>query len=258
MTPFPDRLNVLGVGVSATNLDEATDYVIRAALSGPRAGYVCVTGVHGVSEAQRDRRFRDILNNALLNTPDGMPMSWIGWSQGRRRMDRVYGPDLMLAVSDRGREHGLRHYYFGGREGVADRLAERMSRRFPGLDVVGTHCPPFRAMTDVELDALRRDVEAAAPHCLWVGLSTPKQERAASAFARDLDAHVILSVGAAFDFHAGLIPQAPRWMQRAGLEWLFRLIQEPRRLWKRYLINNPLFLLRITMQLTGLRRYSLE
>lgn len=250
------RANVLGVGLSATNLRAATDLLIQAVLEG-RRGYVCVTGVHGVTEAQGDPGFRRILNEAFLNTPDGMPMSWVGWAQGLKAMDRVYGPDLMLELSARSPGHGFRHFYYGGKDGVADLLSEKMKARFPGLQVAGSYSPPFRPLNDGERADLIRRVAACKPDFFWIGLSTPKQERAAAEFSQMLDAKIVLAVGAAFDFHAGLVSQAPRWMQRSGLEWLYRLYTEPRRLWKRYLINNPLFIFRIALQLTGLRKYTI-
>ncbi len=252
-----ERANILGVGLSAVNLPGATDLLVRAAVEGCR-GYVCVTGVHGVTEAQGDPGFRAILNGAFMNTPDGMPMSWVGWSQGFNKMDRVYGPDLMLEISARSPALGLRHFYYGGKEGVADRLAEKMQSRFPGLEVVGTYCPPFRPLNDAERAQLSERVAACKPDFFWIGLSTPKQERAAAEFCRSLDAKLFMAVGAAFDFHAGLVSQAPRWMQRSGLEWFYRLCTEPKRLWKRYLINNPLFIFRIALQLAGLRKYPME
>lgn len=249
--------NVLGVKLSATNLPTAADFLIRAAKARAR-GYVCVTGVHGVTEAQNDPAFRNILNNSFLNVPDGMPMSWVGWSQGFKEMDRVYGPDLMLAILEQGVPLELTHFFYGGKEGVAELLAEKMKGRFPGLQVVGTYCPPFRPLDDRERMDLEACVTACKPDFFWIGLSTPKQERAAAELCQSLDAKLFIAVGAAFDFHAGLVSQAPRWMQRTGLEWFYRLCTEPKRLWKRYLINNPLFIFRIALQLSGLRKYEIE
>lgn len=253
----PSIVNVLGVALSATNLLEATNLILDA-ISRGRRGYVCVTGVHGVTEAQNDREFRNILNNSLLNVPDGMPMSWIGWIKGHKTMDRVYGPDLMLDISERGVPLQIRHFYYGGKTGVAPLLKEKMIQRFPGLKVVGTYTPPFRALTDAEVDELKSTISELKPDIIWIGLSTPKQERCAADFFRLLDSTVFIAVGAAFDFHADLVSQSPHWMQRAGLEWLFRLIIEPKRLWKRYLINNPLFIFRIFLQLSGIRKYKLS
>jgi N-acetylglucosaminyldiphosphoundecaprenol N-acetyl-beta-D-mannosaminyltransferase len=248
------RVNVLGVGISALNLDEAVGHVARALESGGR-GYVCVTGVHGVSEAQADAEFRAILNQAWLNTPDGMPMVWMGKLQGMRSMGRVYGPDLMLRVCEYSSSRGHRHFLYGGADGVAQELKQRLETRYPGLQIVGARTPPFRALSVDEESELAREVARLKPDIVWVGLSTPKQERFMAEHWRKLDARLFFGVGAAFDFHTGRVRQAPRWMQRCGLEWLFRLGCEPRRLWRRYLKNNPLFLLRAGSQLSGLRRY---
>ncbi len=254
---FTPYANVLGVAISALDLPDATRWVVERATR-HAAGYVCVTGVHGVMEAQRDPTFLTLLNQATLNTPDGMPMSWVGWLQGQRQMERVYGPDLMLAVLEAGRTSGLRHYFYGGKPGVADQLAEKMKARFPGLCIAGTFCPPFRPLTETEWKALADEVERIQPDIFWIGLSTPKQERFAAEAVSRLNATLFIAVGAAFDFHSGLMPQAPRWMQRAGLEWLFRVWKEPRRLGGRYLRNNPAFLWAITLQLTGFRQYPLR
>lgn len=250
------RVNVLGVGISALNLDAAVSAVAHA-LDQKLRGYVCVTGVHGVSEAQQDETFRAILNRSFLTTPDGMPMVWMGWMQGFREMDRVYGPDLMLRVCELTAKKGGSHYLFGGGPGVADTLKQRLETRFAGLRIVGTYTPPFRPFTPAEEDKFIQHVAGCRPDIVWVGLSTPKQERFMAEFLGKLEATLLFGVGAAFDFHAGRVRQAPFWMQRSGLEWLFRLGCEPRRLWMRYLKNNPLFLLRAASQLAGIRKYPL-
>jgi len=253
----PRRVNVLGVGLSAIDLDSAVAAMARA-IETRTKGYICVTGVHGVSEAQSDPAFRTILNESFLNTPDGMPMVWMGRWQGFGGIRRVYGPDLMLRVCEYTHTRGLTHFFYGGAAGVAEDLKSRLEARFPGLKVAGTYSPPFRALTEAEEADLGARVRAARPDIFWVGLSTPKQEKFMAQHWRGLDATLFVGVGAAFDFHAGRVRQAPRWMQRSGLEWLFRLGCEPRRLWKRYLKNNPLFILRATLQLSGLRKYRLE
>ena len=251
------RANVLGVGVSAINTDVALARIARA-LESKIKGYICVTGVHGVSEAQNDPAFRAILNRAFLNTPDGIPTVWVGRFQGFRRMARVYGPDLMLAVCGYTAGRGYTHFLYGGAEGVAVELQRRLERRFPGIKIVGTYTPPFRPLNAAESEDFVHRVAAAKPDIVWVGLSTPKQEKFMAEYWQKLDTTLMFGVGAAFDFHAGRVRQAPRWMQRSGLEWLYRLGCEPRRLWWRYLKNNPLFVLRLLGQLTGLRRYSLD
>lgn len=267
---LPPRINVLGVGISVLTLDSAVDAVVSAIGSG-RQGYVTVTGVHGVSECQSDAELLRIHNESLLSTPDGVPLTWMGRLQGvdSARMSRVYGPDLMLRLLDRGQSEGLRHYFFGGREGVAELLRERLIERYPDAQIVGTYTPPFRPLMESEELQLLQELGELQPNCFWVGLSTPKQERIMAGLlarygteATDATAQlpaplVMFGVGAAFDLHAGLIPQAPSWMQRTGLEWLFRLLKEPRRLWKRYCKNNPIFLIRAALQITGLRKYEL-
>jgi N-acetylglucosaminyldiphosphoundecaprenol N-acetyl-beta-D-mannosaminyltransferase len=239
------------------NLDSAMAE-ITAALAQKRKGYVCVTGVHGVMEAQQDPELRRILNGAFLNTPDGVPMVWVGKVRGFRQMRRVYGPDLMLLLCEFTQKAGYTHFLYGGAEGVAPELKRRLEERFPGLKIVGTYTPPFRPLNPVEEAELAGSINSLKPDIIWVGLSTPKQEKFMAQFWRRLDVTLIFGVGAAFDFHAGRVRQAPRWMQRSGLEWFFRLCSEPRRLWKRYLRNNPLFLIRIFCQLTGLKKYPLD
>jgi N-acetylglucosaminyldiphosphoundecaprenol N-acetyl-beta-D-mannosaminyltransferase len=252
-----NRVNVLGVGVSVLNLPTALE-TIADAIRARRRGYVCVTGVHGVMEAQSDENFRRILNNALLCTPDGMPMVWLGKIHGHPEMRRVYGPDLLLEVCAWSQKNPCKHFFFGGAEGVAGLLAEKLQARFPKLEIAGTFTPPFRALEPAEENFLQEKIRAARPDILWVGLSTPKQEKFMAEFLPRLDVTLMIGVGAAFDFHSGRLPQAPRWMQRSGLEWFYRLCQEPRRLAKRYLRNNPLFAAKIFGQLAGLKKYPLE
>ena len=253
----PGRANVLGIGISAINLDLA-GAAVAAALERKARGYVCVTGVHGVMEAQGDARLRGILNGAFLNTPDGMPMVWVGKLQGFGHMGRVYGPDLMNRVCELSRRKGWTHFLYGGGDGVAQELQRRLEDKFPGLNIVGTWTPPFRPLDAAEEAELARTVNALKPDIFWVGLSTPKQEKFMAQYVEKLEVTLLFGVGAAFDFHAGRVRQAPRWMQRSGLEWLFRLCCEPRRLWRRYFSNNPRFAFRIICQLAGLKKYALE
>lgn len=253
----PPRFNVLGVGVHALSLDEARDRLV--ALRGQKhRGYVCCATAYNTNLARTDRTLRAAYNRAFLTTPDGMPLVWLGRWHGHCAITRVYGPDLMLAVCDAGRAVGLRHFFYGGAPGVAEQLRTALTARFPGLEVAGTFTPPFRELSPEEFVSLQQQIAAARPDVIWVGLSTPKQEKFMAAAANQLDAALLVGVGAAFDFLSGRVPQAPRWMQRSGLEWLHRLATEPRRLWRRYLVHNPMFVLRTLAQLTGLRRYSLE
>jgi len=250
------RVNVLGVGVSVLSLQTALD-AIAGIVRARRKGYICVTGVHGVMEAQADENFRRILNSAFLCTPDGMPMVWVGKIRGHAQMRRVYGPDLMLEACKWSETSGWCHFFYGGAPGVAEELRDRLTARFPKLTVAGCYTPPFRPLNPDEEARLQEMVHAARPDILWVGLSTPKQEKFMAEFLPKLDVTLMIGVGAAFDFHAGRVKQAPRWMQRSGLEWFYRLCQEPRRLAKRYLTNNPRFALKIAGQLTGLKKYPL-
>lgn len=248
------RFNVLGTGVSTLSLDEARDLVL-AARGQRRLGYICHATAYGVNAAHTDPVFRRALNGSWLTNPDGMPLVWLGRHHGFSRITRVYGPDLMLAVCDAGRAIHLTHFFYGGGPGVAGELKERMTARFPGLAVAGTWTPPFRELTTEEFGGLQAEIAATRPDIIWVGLSSPTQEKFMAASWAALEAGVLIGVGAAFDFHSGRVPQAPRWMQRAGLEWLHRLCTEPRRLWRRYLVQNPIFLFRILLQLTGLKSF---
>lgn len=242
------RSPVLGVGISTINLESATELVFEA-INRQQKGFVCVTGVHGVIESQDSAEFRGILNGSFLTTPDGMPMVWLSKLNGHSHVDRVYGPDLMLEVCRQGVSRGCRHFLYGGGDGVAEKLAEGLRKKCPGINIVGTYTPPFRPLTQEEEHGLADQVKDAQPDCLWVGLSTPKQERFMVEYLPKLDTTLMFGVGAAFDFHAGLVRQAPRWIQRSGMEWLFRLVMEPRRLWKRYLVNNTRFVTLLARQL---------
>ena len=251
------RFDVLGVRLHGMNLTVATEAVLDA-LRERCKGYVCVTGVHGVSEAQDDTAFRRILNAAFLNTTDGMPLVWLGRRAVGPQVDRVYGPDLMLEIFRATQHTKYRHFFYGGAPGVAEELKANLEARFPGVTIAGTYCPPFRPLNageEAELTALVRERQ---PDIIWVGLSTPKQERFMAEYLPKLETTLMFGVGAAFDFFAGRVSQAPRWMQRSGLEWFYRLCREPRRLGRRYLTNNPLFLWRLLMQSLGLRRVPVD
>jgi N-acetylglucosaminyldiphosphoundecaprenol N-acetyl-beta-D-mannosaminyltransferase len=218
--------------------------------------YVCVTGVHGIMESQRDRRLRDIHNAAGMVTPDGMPLVYISRLCGHGTTTRVYGPDLMAAVCHDSISAGYSHFLYGATDATLTRLADRLCERFPGIRIVGRHAPPFRTLTPEERTAVIATINGCGPDVVWVGLSTPKQERWMADVRAELHAPVLIGVGAAFDFHAGTLKQAPRWMQPLCLEWFYRLLTEPRRLWKRYLVNNPAFVGALFLQAAGLKRYG--
>jgi len=252
----PARANVLGVGVHAINMKEALDF-LEASLRRGRKGYVCVTGVHGVMEAQRNPEFRAILHQALLVTPDGMPTVWMGRLQGHESMRRVFGPDLMLEVCRRSVSLGYTHFLCGGKPGVAQELAGNLIRKFPGLQVVGAYTPPFGPMSAEQEDQLISQISFLRPSIVWVGMSTPRQEAFMSKFISRLDTNLMVGVGAAFDIHTGRVKDAPDWIKHAGLQWLHRLYQEPSRLWKRYLVNNSGFVIKVAFQMCGAVRYTL-
>jgi N-acetylglucosaminyldiphosphoundecaprenol N-acetyl-beta-D-mannosaminyltransferase len=251
------RVDVLGVKISAINMAEAVRLADLAVASG-RPRYICVTGVHGVMEAQSDPQIRQILNEAVLNTPDGMPMSWVGWMNGFRGMDRVYGPDFMLEVCQLSVKRGYTQFLLGGKSGVADALKNRLESQFPGLRFTGTFTPPFRPLAEDEEEMLVSMIGRAKPDIIWVGLSTPKQERFMARYCTRLGVPLMIGVGAAFDIHTGLVRDAPNWVKRSGLQWLHRMTQEPQRLAPRYLQNNPRFLLLITRELVrrGFERFT--
>jgi len=251
------RVNILGVGVSAVSPPSALAR-IDGFIKGKKQTYVCVTSVHGVIESQTDPELRAIHNKAGLVVPDGMPLVWTGRLKGYSDIGRVAGPDLLPAVCEYSVDKGYRHFFYGGGEGVAQRLREVLCRRFPGLEVVGECSPPFRSLTESEEREISDLINAAEPDIVWVGLSTPKQERWMAAFRPRLKASTLIGVGAAFDFNAEIKRMAPRWMRSNGLEWFFRLITEPRRLWWRYLVVTPRFIPLVFLQILRLRRYSLH
>lgn len=252
----PARVPLLGVGVSAINIDIAMS-VFEAWLSEGAQQYVCLAPAHAIMDCRRDPDLLRIVNASGMTTPDGMAIVWFLRLMGHREVGRVYGPDLMLAVCKRSMHTGWKHFFYGGGPGVAQELARRLEHMFPGLAVAGTYTPPFRPLTPDEDRALIEQIHASGADIVWVGISTPKQERWMAGHLGRINAPVLIGVGAAFDFLSGRKPQAPRWMQRSGLEWLFRLATEPRRLWPRYR-EYPLFALLAAAQLLGLKRYSLD
>lgn len=249
--PPNDRLEVLGVGISPLNLSRATGQ-IESWITDARREYVCLCTVHGVMESQKSERVRDAFNRAGMVTPDGMPLVWLLRRSGHHDSKRVYGPDLMLATIARGIDRGWRHYLYGGRDDVVDRLVSNLSMRYPEMKVVGRSAPPIAPVEDLASDQTAQKINQVRPDIVWVGLGSPKQDLWMAAMRGRLTASVLVGVGAAFDIHAGSLRQAPGWMREGGFEWAFRLSQEPRRLWRRYLINNPWFIYEITRK--SLRR----
>lgn len=245
---------VLGVRVDAVQIPDVISQMTHWIEQGRAGKYIAVTGMHGVMEAQHCLRFKEILNHASLVVADGMPLVWLGRVHHLAMRRRVYGPELMeafcLHTADR-----YRHFFYGGAPGVADKLGEVLKRRF-GIRVAGSYSPPFRHLNpDEERDVLDR-LRTVRPDVLWVGLSTPKQESWMAEYRERTGVPVLVGVGAAFDFFTGKTQQAPAWMREHGFEWLFRLISEPRRLWRRYLIYGSQFAWNVALELTRIKRFS--
>jgi N-acetylglucosaminyldiphosphoundecaprenol N-acetyl-beta-D-mannosaminyltransferase len=249
--------SILGVPIALTNYASVLDVMDQLVETRGR-GYVCAAPVHAVMVAQDDEEMLAALRGSTLVVPDGMPLVWAANLLGERLEDRVYGPDLMLRYSDRCAERGHRVWLYGGRDqGSLVQLALSLRRRHPGIKIVGGYSPPFRPLTSDEEDALVEQINEAKPDVLWVGIGVPKQEKWMAHMRERLDVPVMCGVGAAFDFHAGRVPQAPRWMQERGLEWIYRIAQEPRRLLPRYLYFNPRFVLAFARQYLAERRNGL-
>jgi N-acetylglucosaminyldiphosphoundecaprenol N-acetyl-beta-D-mannosaminyltransferase len=261
MMSVPEKQAVLGVGISATSYEEVcalcSEWIdqARERKSGANARpgrYVCVTSVHGIMTARSDAALRGIFNQADLATPDGMPVVWAMRSFGRRSQARVYGPTLMLALCEQAAGRGHRIFLYGARPETLSLLRDNLLSLHPALKIVGTYAPPFRPLTGEEDAEVTRTIRMSDADIVFVGISTPKQEKWMSAHQAALPGVVMFGVGAAFDFHAGRVSQAPAWMQRNGLEWFYRLLMEPRRLWRRYLLDTPLFVPLWFLQRAGL------
>src|SRR5208283_756622 len=235
---MPPGFQVLGVRVDAVQMSDTVNQLCAWIDNRqPITRFVAVTGLHGIAESQQDGHFREVLKAADLVVPDGMPLVWLGRLKGYRHQSRVCGVDLM-DVFCRATGKAYRHFFYGGGPGVAQSLAQALQEKC-GIRIAGIKSPPFRPLTEAEEEELASSVAAAAPDVLWVGLSTPKQEKWMYEHRCKLEVPVMLGVGAAFDIHSGKISRAPQWMRDNGLEWLFRLASEPRRLWRRYLLTIP-------------------
>lgn len=246
---------VLGVAVSRVNMRSAVER-IGGWIEKRQASYVCVTGTHGVVECQRDPDLKRIHNDAGMVTPDGMPLVWLSHLAGYKEVERVCGRDLLQAVCGAGLAKGYRHYFYGGAEGVAERMVRHLRRQFPGLVVAGVCSPPFGVVSKERQQGLVEQINEARPDVVWVGLGAPKQERWMAQHRAQLSAPALIGVGAVFDFLAGDKPIAPLWLQRVGMEWMFRLAMEPRRLWKRYAVTIPLFGIYVGMDWLGLGNFD--
>jgi exopolysaccharide biosynthesis WecB/TagA/CpsF family protein len=248
--------DVLGVRTHAVQLEQVVDRMQGWIREKTGCHSIAATGMHGVVEAQHDPSFKGVLNATDLVVPDGMPLVWLGRRQGHPLRRRVYGPDLLLAFCEQSAGRDYRHFFYGGEPGVAERLAESLKMRFPGLNVVGTYSPLFRPLTAAEDEEIVALIGRAAPDVLWVGLGTPKQERWMHAHKDKLRVPVLVGVGAAFDMLSRRKRQAPRWIREHGLEWFFRLMQEPRRLWRRYLVYGAQFIAYLGLESLRLKNFD--
>jgi len=249
------RVNILGVGVTPVNLAQAVE-ILEKWRDEKRREYVCCTSVHGLVEAQRDPEIRSALNRSGLTTEDGMPLVWWCRRAGCSDAGRVCGSDLLLAMCERAPQRGHRHYFYGGSPHLVETLVSRLKQRFPGLVVAGYRSPPFRPLTPEEDTADVQAINETYPDFVWVGLGMPKQDRWMALHVGKIHAAALLGVGAAFDFIAETKPRAPLWMQHSGLEWLYRLMTEPRRLAPRYFVVISIFVVRALQQLAGWKSYA--
>jgi N-acetylglucosaminyldiphosphoundecaprenol N-acetyl-beta-D-mannosaminyltransferase len=250
----PSTVDVLGVPLSLTDYERTLDWIDETVAAGQR-GYVCVCNVHTVMASSEDEELRTALLRSTLNVPDGQPLVWALNALGHPLTDRVYGPELMARACARAATSGQRLYLYGGRnQGALVQLALNLRQRYPGVKIVGGYSPPHRPLTDDERAAVVKEINGSRPDVVWAGIGVPKQEKWMAQLRPALDAPVLIGVGAAFDFHAGLVPQAPTWLQESGLEWSYRLAHEPRRLWRRYIRYNPRFVLAFARQFIEHRR----
>lgn len=250
-------VNVLGVRISAVNLKTAIR-IIQTSIERGEKQYVCVRDAHGVVRCQDDPVLRSIHNRAFLVTPDGMPLVWALKHAGHSQCGRVYGPDLMLSLFDEGRSVGLRHFLYGATAHTLEKLQARLLKRFPNAQIAGSYAPPFRELSRQEDTDVADLINRSGADVVWVGLGSPKQEAWMARMRDRLDASMLIGVGAAFDFHAGLVRQAPRLIQQSGFEWAFRLACEPRRLWRRYARVVPTFISLSAAQRLGLREFPID
>ena len=248
------RENILGVQVSAINMKDAIRF-IQYCIENDKRRYVCVTPAHGIMETLEDERLRDIFNHSGLTTPDGMSIVWLLKFKGHKKVSRVYGPDLLLKTCEYGQKYQWRHFFYGGKPGVAEELIRKLQELFPGIIIAGSYSPPFRDLHGNEENEIAAMINNSKADIVWVGISTPRQERWMAKMRNSLKAPVLIGIGAAFDFISGEKPQAPLWVQRNGLEWLFRLIHEPGRMWKRY-IRYPRFVVLALLQHIGMIHYD--
>ncbi len=252
------KVNILGIEVDCENMNSSIKKIFRQ-INLSKGNYVCVTGVHGIVESLNDQTLKKSYDNSFLNVPDGMPCVWIGKIHGSKNIERVYGPDLMINIMRESEKTGHTHFLYGTDENTLIKLKENLSKKFPKLNIIGIYAPPFRILTEEEEVNIKNLISKLSPDFMWIGLSCPIQEKYmfehyfGSKYS--LNVKMMIGVGAAFDFHANNIKDAPDWIKRIGLQWLHRLISDPKRLWKRYFRIIPKFLLYIFLQKLKIKKF---
>jgi len=236
-----EKIKILDVGISQVNINDIL-LMVPKFIKADKKGYITVTGAHGIIESHRSDKIKSIHNNSFMSIPDGMPCVWVSKIKGSKNIERCFGPEVFIRIMGISVKNDIKHFFYGGNDGVADKLKLNMEQKFPGIKIAGTYCPPFRPLNLDEEVQLKNQVEACKPDIIWVGLSTPKQEIFMSKYIESLNTKLMFGVGAAFDYHTGSLIIAPKWIQKCGLEWFFRLVLEPRRLWKRYIDIVPKFI----------------
>lgn len=248
-------INILGIDVCSINIPcIVTTIKNNIRLKNWVNKYITVTGVHGIMESQADIKVKNAHHEAWMSVPDGMPLVYIGRLHGHREICRCYGPDLMAAMMEASRDGSIKHFFYGGKENRAEELKRSIEKKYPGVRIVGCYTPPFRPPNENEEKKLLNILSKKKPDIMWIGLSTPKQELFMYKYINKIPVRLMIGVGAAFDIHTGYISSAPKWMQKMALEWVFRIIQEPKRLSSRYLKNNPRFIFSFLLQEMGLRK----
>jgi N-acetylglucosaminyldiphosphoundecaprenol N-acetyl-beta-D-mannosaminyltransferase len=247
MKSFPTE-NILGLNISPISLPDVL-VIIEEWINLKSSEYICVTPVHSIMDCYLNEKVRRAFNLSSLVTPDGMAVVWILKLLGHKEVGRVYGPDLMLELCKASMQTGYKHFFYGNTESVLSNLKKKLEEKYPGIQIAGSISPPFRELSDQEDEEICKQISASGADILWVGLGSPKQELWMYNHQGKIEVPVMIGVGAAFDFLSGNKPQAPRWIQRSGLEWFYRFLQEPRRLWKRYLLGYPRFVVLIFIEL---------
>jgi N-acetylglucosaminyldiphosphoundecaprenol N-acetyl-beta-D-mannosaminyltransferase len=250
------KINIVGTNIDQYSFDEVVEIIVDYAISGGSAEYVVTPNAQHILTLQKDPHFREIYSQAFLVVPDGVPLLWAAKFLQTPLKGRVNGTDLFEKLCEIAAAKELKIFLLGGRSGAATQAAEILQTRYSGLKIVGTHCPPYGFESNTaELALINTKIRETTPHILFVGLGAPKQENWIYANYQQLGVPISIGIGVSFELVAGMVKRAPVWMQKSGLEWLFRLIVEPKRLWQRYVVGNPLFIWLVLRQKLGLSKF---